>query len=94
MKIGTILILTLMISSAVCQDETDGKQEQSERGVVTNVLGVWAIFKIVFGIGFFIFIIVCICCLPCCLLRGGLLSAAWGAPWRCLFAKNSTHMYT
>ena len=66
MNLGTILILTLMISSAICQNKTDGKQERSDRGVVsaTAKIGIGAIFGIVIGIVFVIAIIVCFCCLP------------------------------
>ena len=64
MKIETILILTLMISSAICQDETDGKQERSDRGVISDGISIAAIFGIVFGIVFVIAIIACFCCLP------------------------------
>ena len=70
MKIGTILIMTLMISSAICKDETEGKQqgkqERSDRVSFSDGLkiGFWAIFGIVFGIVFVISIIVCFCCLP------------------------------
>ena len=66
MKLGTILILTLMISSAICQNKTDGKQERSDRGDISDgiKLGAFAIFGIVFGIVFVIAIIVCFCCLP------------------------------
>ena len=53
MKVGTacILLLTLMISAAVCQDETERKQE---RDVVNNAVGFGAgvIFGIVFGVVF------------------------------------------
>jgi hypothetical protein len=51
MKIGTILILTLMISTATCQDETDRKQE---RVVINNAVGlsIGVIFGIVVGIVF------------------------------------------
>ena len=53
MKAGTILILTLMISAAICQDETDKK---SERGVVGQAVGlsIGVIFGIVFGVVFVI----------------------------------------
>jgi hypothetical protein len=56
MKIRTILILTLMISTATCQDETDRKQE---RGVINNAVGlsIGVIFGIVFGI---VFVVCCI----------------------------------
>ena len=66
MEIKTILILTLMMSSAICKDETDGKQERSDRGLsdAAAPLGALVIFGIVFGIVFVIAIIVCFCCLP------------------------------
>ena len=67
MKAGTILILTLMISAAICQDETDKK---SERGVVGQAVGlsIGVIFGIVFGVVFVVCIFVSICCLPCCMV--------------------------
>jgi hypothetical protein len=67
MKPGNILILTLLISVAICQDETDRKQE---RGIVTNAvgLGIGVIFGIVFGVVFVVCIFVSICCLPCCMV--------------------------
>ena len=48
MKIKTILILTLMISSAICKDETDGKQERSDRGL-SDAAPLGAL--VIFGIG-------------------------------------------
>ena len=67
MKVRTILLLTLMISAAVCQDETERKQE---RDVVTNAVGLGAgvIFGIVFGVVFgicFTFCIVVTICFHC-----------------------------
>ena len=67
MKVRTILLLTLMISAAVCQDETERKQE---RGVVTNAVGLGdgVIFGIVFGVVFgicFTFCIVVTICFHC-----------------------------
>ena len=64
MKAGTILILTLMISAAICQDETDKKS------VVGQAVGlsIGVIFGIVFGVVFVICIFVSICCLPCCMV--------------------------
>jgi type III secretory pathway component EscT len=65
MKAGTILILTLMISVAICQP-TERKQE---RGVVTNEVGLGVIIGIVLGVVFVVslfYIFVSICCLPCC----------------------------
>ena len=51
MKARFILILTLMISTAICQDETDRNQE---RGAVTDAdrIGFGVIFGFVFGIIF------------------------------------------
>ena len=71
MKAGTILILTLMISAVICQDETDRKPE---RGIVTNAvgLGIGVIFGIVFGVVFVVCIFVSICCLPCRLVTKNL----------------------
>ena len=65
MKAGTILILTLVISVAICQP-TERKQE---RDVVTNEFGVGIIIGIVLGVVFFVSLVcifVSICCLPCC----------------------------
>ena len=67
MKAVTILILTLMISAAICQDETDRKPE---RGVVGQAVGlsIGVIFGIIFGVIFVFCIFVSICCLPCCMV--------------------------
>ena len=67
MKAGNILILTIMISAVICQDETDRKQE---RGIVTNAIGlsIGVILGIVFGVVFVVCIFISICCLPCCMV--------------------------
>ena len=64
MKAGTILIMTLMISAAICQNETD----QQERGVVTDGarLGIGVVFGIVFGVFFGVIFVVCIFVSICC----------------------------
>ena len=76
MKAGTILILTLIISAAICRDEINKKQE---RGVVSNAvgLGIGVIFGIVFGVVFVVCIFVSICCLPCYLYVGKILDVKY-----------------
>ena len=66
MKVRTILLLTIMISATVCQDETERKQE---RGVVTIAVGPisgYVIFLIVVGVSFGIWITFCIIVSICC----------------------------
>ena len=70
MNTGTIFILTLLISAAVCQDETDGNGKQDKRGAVRDAaIGVGVIVAIVIGSVFFVICcaVAAICWLPYCM---------------------------
>ena len=69
MKARTFLILTLMISVAICQPIYQDETEREQEHPVHHALGLGVIIGIVLGAVFVVSLVcmfVSICCLPCC----------------------------